>query len=186
MELGPRSRREARLFEELAVPMLDDLYRLACRFEREPQDAQDLLQEALLAGFRKFQHLRDASAFRAWMSSIVRNIHLNRRSGTTPQPPLDGLLEHAPLCEGMSETYEPERRLLARRLSHQLKKALDRLPEEQRVAVLLIDVQGFRYADAAQALGVAPGTVASRVARARAALRGFLKREACERGWAKS
>ena len=184
---GPRRHPVGRVFEEQALPILDDLYRLACRFERDPQHAQDLLQEALLTGFRKFHQLRDPGAFRAWISAIVRNTHLNRRSSTAQKPPSAPLIEHAteaPDCT--SEPYEPERRLLARRLSQELKRALDRLPEDQRVAILLIDLQGFRYADAAEALGVPPGTVASRVARARAALRDFLEHVARERGWVKS
>ena len=54
-----------KLFEELALPVLDDLYRLACRYEPDRANAQDLLQEALLAGFRKFDQLRQPSSFRA-------------------------------------------------------------------------------------------------------------------------
>ena len=167
--------------------MLDDLYRLACRFEADPQHAQDLLQEALLMGFRKFHQLRNLGSFRPWISSIVRNTHFNRRSSTAHKPPCAQLseLDAAP-PKDTSGPYEPERRLLARRLSQELRRALDRLPEDQRVAILLIDLQEFRYADAAEALGVAPGTVASRVARARAVLRGFLGHVARERGWAKS
>ena len=184
---GPGHRGNGRVFEELALPLLDDLYRLACRLEGDPHDAQDLVQDALLTGFRKFHQLRDPRAFRAWISSILRNTHLNRRSSTVQKLPSVPFSEHAlGPPEGPSAHYEPERRLLARRLSQELRRALDRLPEDQRIAVFLIDMQGFRYGDAAEVLGVPPGTVASRVARARAALRGFLEHVARERGWAES
>ena len=118
------------------------------------------------------------------MSAIVRTTHYNRLSSSVNKPASVELLEHITVAaEDTVAPYEPERRLLARRLSQELKQALDRLPEDHRVAILLIDVQGFRYADAALALDVAPGTVASRVARARAALRGCLGHMARERGW---
>lgn len=93
----------ARVFEQL--PLLDNLYRLACRFERRPHDAQDPLQEALLRGFRKFHQLRDPGAFQPWMSSILRNIHVNRRSGTAP--PTVSLSEHALVRQEAPD--EPER-----------------------------------------------------------------------------
>ncbi len=183
---GPSGGDDGRVYEELTIPMLDDLYRLACRFESDPHRAQDLLQEALLTGFRKFNQLRDRSSFRAWITSIVRSTHLNRRASRVHRPSFEPVDDQHPVDrQWIGEPFDPERRLLARRLSQELKLAMDRLPEDQRVAVFLIDVQGFRYAEAAQALGVAPGTVASRVARARAVLRGFLGHVARERGWAK-
>ncbi len=73
--------------------------------------------------------------------------------------------------------------MLARRLGKELKAALDLLPPDQRLAVLLIDLQGFSYAEAATALQAAPGTVASRVARGRASLRRARRHLAAERGW---
>lgn len=184
---GTEPRQTGKLFEELALPVLDDLYRLACRFETDPVRAEDLLQEALLTGFRKFHQLENHRSFRAWISKILRRTFLNRRSGKFESLPLEeGTLDAVTDPLGDADPYDPERRLLARRLSRELKEALDRLPQEQRLAILVIDVQGFSYAEAADVLEVAPGTVASRVARGRAALRRFLNHLARERGWVES
>ena len=179
--------RTGRLFEELALPVLDRLYQLACRLETDPHKAEDLLQEALLTSFRKFHQLKNPNAFHAWTGRILRHTFLNQRSRKSQQPRrIDGPLPERADPVADTEPYEPERGLLARRLSRELKAALDQLPQEQRVAVLLIDVQGLSYADAALVLEVAPGTVASRLARGRTALRSALSHLARERGWAES
>lgn len=82
-----------------------------------------------------------------------------------------------------SHRMDPEEKLLAQRLSVEIRHALRSLPLEQRMAVMLVDLQEFSYAEAADALDVAPGTVASRVARGRNALRRSLRHAARERGW---
>ncbi len=179
---GRKDPAEGKLFEELALPSLDELYRLACRLEADVDRAQDLLQEAMVVAFKSFHQLREPSSFRAWAAAIVRRTHLNRLARRGGDAQIDEI-EKIPPLEGPREPFDPERRLLARRLTSELKGALDRLPPDQRTAVLLVDVQGFRFAEAAEALGVAPGTVASRVARGRAALRHRLEYLARERGW---
>src|SRR5919198_4159029 len=83
-----------KLFEELVLPILDDLYRLACRMESDPHRGEDLLQEGLLLGFRKFAQLRNPGSFRAWMASILRRTWLNRRRTQSEVLSLDeGALE---------------------------------------------------------------------------------------------
>lgn len=174
--------RPDRLFEELVLPRLDDLYRVACRLERDPERAQDLLQEALLLGFRRFRQLRNQESFRAWLVSILRRTHFNRRRTPSRTVPLEeeklavDLTPHA-------GAFDPELRFLTGRLREELRAALDQLPEDQRMAVYLVDVEGFKYADAAEALEVSPGTVASRVARGRRSMQKTLMHLARERGW---
>ncbi|HEX9669575.1 MAG TPA: RNA polymerase sigma factor [Thermoanaerobaculia bacterium] len=166
---GPRHE----LFAELALPVLDDLYRLACRLERDPDRARDLLQEALLVGLRKLHQLKAHGSFRAWAARIVRGVFLNSRRGPREEPlgerDLSGSVwpEEPPLG--------PEERFLARRRAAAIASALDELPREQRVAILLVDLQGFTYAEAAAALEAPPGTVASWVVRGRHALRRRLR-----------
>ena len=184
---GGKQDQTGRLFEELVLPVLDRLYQFACQLESDPQSAEDLLQEALLTGFRKFHQLKTPNAFHAWTARILRHTFLNQQSRKSQE----SRLVNSPLPEqanrvASAQPYEPEQGLLARRLSGELIAALDQLPREQRLAVLLIDVQGFSYADAASVLEVAPGTAASRVARGRAALRHVLGHLARERGWTKS
>jgi RNA polymerase sigma-70 factor (ECF subfamily) len=169
------------LFEELVLPCLDDLYRAARRLERDPDLAGDLLQQALLVGFQRFHQLRSRESFRAWMVTILRRTHLNRVRTPSREISLDeGAL---PLDDSTADGFDPELRFLTARLRDELRAALDRLPEEQRLAVYLVDVEGFKYAEAANALEVSPGTVASRVARGRRSLQRTLAHLARERGW---
>jgi RNA polymerase sigma-70 factor (ECF subfamily) len=170
-----------KLFEEHALAALDDLYRFACRLEGDRDRAEDLLQQALLTGFRKFSQLKDPGAFRVWMMRIVRHTFLNLRQARKPVVSL----EDAGQSLDPSDAAGPdaEERLLARRLGRELQEAMDALPPERRLAVFLVDVQGLSYGEAASVLEVPPGTLASRVARARAELRRCLIHLARERGW---
>lgn len=157
------------LFAELALPILDDLYRLACRLERDPDRAGDLLQDALVLGLRKLDALERTGSFRAWAARIVYRVFLNSRRGRRERPLEE--VEPAAVAWGGEPPLDPEARFMARQRAAAVAAALDRLPREQRLAVLLVDVQGFTYAEAAIALEIAPGTVASRVVRGRHALR---------------
>ncbi len=170
-------------FEELVLPLLDDLYRFARRLEADGERAADLLQDALLVACRKFRQLERPDSFRAWMGRIVYRTFLNRRRRRPVEASVDvsGIM-----CEPTAEIAGPEARLLARRLRAELAAAVDALPVEQRLAVLLVDALEFTYGEAAETLAVAPGTVASRVARGRAALRKALRQAARDRGWSES
>lgn len=183
-ERPPGSDRHTRLFEELALPALDDLYAFACRLERDPAAAADLLHDALLTGFRKFFQLNSTPSFQSWMAAIVRRTFLNRHRRKGRSVPLSEAALEAPLAPATSYGRPgPDERLIARRLGRELKQALDELPEPQRLAVFLIDVQGYSYGEASEVLSIRPGTVASRVARGRARLRERLLHLARERGW---
>ncbi len=174
--------RQAKLFEELVLPCLDDLFRVACRLERETADAEDLLQQALLTGFQKFGQLRDQGALRPWLVRILRRTHLNR----VRTPLREARFEESAHQDDLVVAppfFDPEMRFLAVRLREELRAALERLPEEQRLAIYLVDVEEFKYAEAADALEVSPGTVASRVARGRRSLQISLMHLARERGW---
>lgn len=184
IEGKPPAADRGRLFEELALPALDDLYRVACRLEGDPARAADVLQEALLVAFRKFSQLGRASSFRAWAVTILRRTHLNLHRRAEPIASLaDAGPNDSDLEAAAAPEPAPDERLMARRLARELSAALDALGPEQRLAVFLIDVQGFSYAEAAEVLGAPPGTVASRVARGRASLRERLRHLARERGW---
>ncbi len=183
-QLDPAHSEGAKLFEELVIPLLKDFYRVACRLERDPDRAQDLLQDSLLQGFRRFGQLRVQSSIRAWMGRILVRTYLNtcRRRATEVEllePHAKPEASHAAQSEG---PLDVGLLLSTRRVAHELKSALDRLPPDLGLAVFLVDVQGYPYGEAAEVLDVPPGTVASRVARGRAALRGQLRHLAEERG----
>ncbi len=180
---GKRARGEVCPFEELVLPLLDDLYRFAHRLEMNGDGAADLLQDSLLVACRKFRQLERPASFRAWMGRIVYRTFLNRRRKRSVELPIESL---GSTPEPAAQAPGPEEHLLARRLRAELARAVDALPLEQRLAVLLVDALGFTYGEAAETLSVPPGTVASRVARGRVALRGSLHQAARERGWSES
>jgi RNA polymerase sigma-70 factor (ECF subfamily) len=185
--MSPRGQQPADMrkrFEVLVRPLLDDLFRVACCLESDRESAEDLLQETLLVGFRRFQQLREWKSFRAWMTKILRRRFLNRRRRVFEEISMDMEgLNSMDASLPQAHRMDPEEKLLARRLSAEIRQALRSLPLDQRMAVTLVDLLGFSYSETADALEAAPGTVASRVARGRDALRRSLRRVARERGW---
>lgn len=174
-------------FEELLIPLMDDLYRLACRLERDSDRARDLFQDALLKGFRSFRMLQTSSSFRPWMGRILYRTFLDRHRRNVPEVSIEeqGDLQASLSANPVTEWIDLRSLFLARSTSREIGAALDRLPVDQAVAVFMVDVEEYGYAEAADVLGISPGTVASRVARGRAALRASLHRLARERGWIK-
>ncbi|KAA0109882.1 RNA polymerase sigma factor SigM [Mycolicibacterium sp. P1-5] len=150
-------------FEELFHRHHRRLLQLARRRTRSPEDAADVMQDAMLAAHRGAPSFRHDAAVGSWLHRIVINACLDRiRRASQPTTPL--VDEH-----GIADrTSEVETVLLVRR-------ALMRLPADQRAAVLAVDMHGYSIADAAALLGIAEGTVKSRCARGRARLTGLLR-----------
>lgn len=168
----------ARRLERLVRPHLDGLLGFARRLTADEPTAEDLVQEAMVAALRRIGGLRDDAAFRTWMSRVVYTTWLDR---------LDRESRHRRRVERVGQAQVlpfpgPHERLEDRRLGARMLRALDELPAPQREAVWLVDVQGFTFGQAAEVLGIRQGTVASRVCRARAALRVDLADLARERG----
>ena len=171
-------------FERLVRPVLGSLYRFACRLTRDPVAAEDLLQQALLRGLGHLGQLEADGAFRVWQSRVLYTTFLNARDRREDmrvgEEEIDGAAHRRAVIP--FERTGPEHELGRRELGERIGDALDRLPADQREAVWLVDGQGFKFAEAAGVLGVPPGTVASRVARARIALRMDLAAVAVEEG----
>ena len=174
-----RQWKHRRRFERLIYPHIQDLRRFALKLERDPDTAEDLLQETLLIAMTRIDQLKHDGAARVWANRILYRTFLNRCRRRRSDP-----------SEAWSERAErtvlpfpgPAERLANKRLGARLEEALSRLPAAQRQAIWLIDGQGFQFSEAADILGVRPGTVASRVARGRASLRVDLSALARERG----
>lgn len=161
-------------FVQLLSSVLDDLFRLACRLERDPDRALDLLQEGTLIAYRRLHQLERVESFRAWAAQIVRRTFLNARRRRREEPwPAAG--HDARELALAARPLDPEERFVARERAAEVRAALDGLPRDQREAVLLIDLLGFSYSEAATALEAPPGTIASRVVRGRTALRAHLR-----------
>ncbi|MFT4623178.1 MAG: RNA polymerase sigma-70 factor (ECF subfamily) [Myxococcota bacterium] len=164
-----------RRLDQLVRAHLPDLYRFALRLERNPAHAEDLLQSAFLRAVPRIGQLREDGAFRAWMKRIVYTTWQNTLAKRRDLHLADTNV--VPLAQ-----EQPDQTADARGVGRQLAAALDALPSHQREAVWLVDGQGHTYAEAAEILGVQPGTTASRVARGRAAMRVQLETVAREQG----
>ena len=162
-------------FAELVHRHRDRLWAVALRTARDPEEAADALQDALLSAHRNAARFRGDSAVTTWLHRIVVNACLDRmrRQKARPTVPFadDGSDEPAVPHD---ETERSDTRMVVH-------EALMSLPEEQRAAIVAVDVEGFSVAEAARALGVAEGTVKSRCARGRARMAVLLGHLAAER-----
>ncbi len=159
---------------ERLAEALDDLFRLACRLELDTDRALDLVQDGILTAYRRRRQLKEVDSIRAWAAQIVRRTFLNSRRKRREEPWPGAAADGDELAFTL-RPLDPEERFLARERATEMRAALDALPIEQREAVLLIDVLGYSYSEAATALDSPPGTVASRVVRGRSALRHHLR-----------
>ncbi len=187
--MAGKSHREAtrELFEREVLSQLDSIYSMAFRLARNPQDANDLLQETVLRAFRFFHQFTPGTNCRAWVLTILYNNFRNgyRKSGREQTSPSEdefiSRMEAQSLAADPRET-DPQSLALADVMEPEVQGALDSLPEEFRSAMLLIDVQELSYQEASAVLSVPVGTVKSRVSRARALMRAALLGFARTRG----
>jgi RNA polymerase sigma factor, sigma-70 family len=143
-----------------------------------PQAAEDATQEVFLAAYRNIQRFR-GGVFRAWLLRIAANACTDelRRRRRRPQISLDADDSAGSAFDLPDTSSSPEDWALRREMVSYIQAALMRLPTDQRVAVVLRDVQGLSYEETAEILDVSLGTVKSRLSRGRARLRGFLLEE---------
>jgi RNA polymerase sigma-70 factor (ECF subfamily) len=157
-------------FEDLAMPLFDSLYNFARWTTRNSNDAEDLVQETYLKALRNFASFRPGTNFRAWMFQILRNTFLSscskleRRMTVAMDSEEDG-------PELAVETVTPETILMSRSSSQLMQRAIDDLPVHYRETLLLCEVEEMSYQEIAEILSIPIGTVMSRLARARKAVR---------------
>jgi RNA polymerase sigma-70 factor (ECF subfamily) len=147
----------------------DDMRGLAYRLVVDRHRMDDALQEAYVKAYRALSSFREGAEFSSWLYRITYNACIDelRRAKRHPLAPED-------TAEPASSAPGPDRTVTA---SDTVRRALAALPPDQRLTLVLVDGEGFDNRAAAQILGIAPGTVASRLSRARAALREMLERE---------
>jgi RNA polymerase sigma-70 factor (ECF subfamily) len=163
-------------FNRLVLAYQQLAYSVAYRVLGNPDSAMDATQDAFLRAYRALSQYNGGS-FRSWLLRIVTNCCYDqlRSLKRRPATPLDDLVEdeeHSTLLLDQSE--EPEDRVERTQLGQLLQRALLTLPDDQRAAVVLCDVQGLSYEEAAAAHNIALGTVKSRLSRGRAKLRDYL------------
>ena len=159
---------DPRAFGVLIARHRDRMWAVALRTMRDPEEAADAVQDACISAFRAADRFRSESAVSTWLHRIVVNACLDRirRRQVRAAVPLPE--------EGPGEPVAPGDPFGDHELRMDIGAAMATLPEEQRVAILLVDVEGYSVADAAAALGVAEGTIKSRCARGRGKLANLL------------
>jgi RNA polymerase sigma-70 factor (ECF subfamily) len=169
VELIQRSQKgDLEAFNQLVEAYQTVAYNLALRMLGHQEAAQDATQEAFLAAWRGIKGFRGGN-FRAWILHIVANACRDelRRLKRRPATSLDALTYEP-------TTASPQNQLLGLELGEHLRQGLARLPYEQRLAVVLCDIQGFSYQEIAQIMDSSVGTVRSRLSQGRAQLRDYL------------
>jgi RNA polymerase sigma-70 factor, ECF subfamily len=175
-------------FDRDVLPMLPSLYGAALRMTRNPADAEDLLQDTTLRAYRGFASFREGTNLKAWLYRILTNSFINtyrkkQREPKTVDGPED--LDEWFLFDRLgaqSVARSAEEDVLENIPDADVKEALESIPENFRMAVLLADVEGFAYKEIAEITGVPIGTVMSRLHRGRKALEKALYAVAKERG----
>jgi RNA polymerase sigma-70 factor (ECF subfamily) len=174
---------QASAFEELAMPLLPSLYNLALWLSRNATEADDLVQETFLKALRGFGSFEVGTNFRAWIFRILRNTYLTSVTGLAAMRTValedelaapDGASD-AIYPEAAIDRQTPELNLLLLSDSAALQAAMEKLPAPLLEVILLCDVEEMKYKEIATVLDIPIGTVMSRIARARAALRKLLE-----------
>lgn len=162
---------DQRRFEVEALPWLDDVYRFALSMTRDESDADDVVQETFLRAYRSWHTFEPGSECRKWLFTICRNVFLRLRERDRRRVDYGGddaqLEALASVQEGVGTLAEHADILSRVDLAPALERAIGELPEVFRSAVVLVDVEGMPYNEAASVLGVPVGTIRSRLFRGR-------------------
>src|SRR6267142_2725582 len=169
-------------FAELATPFMSALYAAALRMTRNPSDAEDLVQETFLRAYRGFAGFREGTNLKAWLYKILTNTFINtyrakkRRPDQVDLDDVEDFYIYRRLggLEAADAARTAEAEVLEGIPDAEVKDALESIPEQFRMAVILADVEGFSYKEIAEILDVPIGTVMSRIHRGRRQLQKLL------------
>jgi len=178
-------------FEKEALPHMDALYRTALRMTKNVGDAEDLVQEALVKAYRFWDKFEPGSNCRAWLFKIMTNVFINEYRSKSRSPmsvnvdDIDDNYLYGQLATN-SDGDNPEKELFAKMLDDDVKKAIDELPEDFRIVVVLSFIEGFSYQEIAEIADLQLGTVKSRLHRGRKLLQKELLDYAIRNGFIKA
>ncbi|WP_373692265.1 sigma-70 family RNA polymerase sigma factor [Corynebacterium sp.] len=181
-------REQQRLFEEQALPLLDQLYGGAMRLTRNPQDAEDLIQETYLKAYNNFGSFKQGTNLKAWLYRIMTNTYINsyrkakRRPTESSADELSDFQLYTTAGHDSTGLESAEVEALKQMPDSQISEAMNDLPEDYRMVVYYADVVGLAYKEIAEIMDTPLGTVMSRLHRGRKLLRTALKDVAREQG----
>ncbi len=178
-------------FEAEALPHMEALYRTALRMTKNENDAEDLVQEAYVKAYRFWDRFEPGSNCRAWLFKIMTNIFINEYRSKSRSPltvnvdELDDNFLYGQLAAD-STTENPDQQFFAKIFDDDVKNAIENLPDDFRLVVILSFLEGFSYQEIADIMDLQLGTVKSRLHRGRKLLQRALLDYAVKNGYIKS
>lgn len=175
-------------FYDAILPLADRLYRYAYRLTQNDKDAEDLVQDTLLRAYAKFEQYQSGTSPLAWMLVILRSIFINkyrkkkREGHQVSFEDMAAGVDRLVVEDSRNLPENPEDFLFRNVLDGELRDALANLPQHYLEVILLVDMEDLSYRDAAEVLQIPPGTVMSRLHRARKTLQGELQELARKKG----
>lgn len=166
------SLKEQKLFEDLAFQHLDSLFSTALRLTRNQQDAEDLVQDACMKAYQFFRRFEPGTNFKAWIFKILMNTFINKYHKEMRTPPsvqfdkVEYSVDEA-LKDEERRTILTDENLFRNMFDDEIVQAIESMPEDYRVAVLLCDIENFSYKEISEITEVPIGTVMSRISRGR-------------------
>ena len=188
---GETQAERSRRFEREALPFLDQLYGAAMRLTRNPQDAEDLVQETYAKAFAAFHQYRPGTNLKAWLYRILNNTFISNYRKAQRQPKqadvaeVEDWQEYDASTHASSGLQSAEAEAIENLPDSEIRDALAQLPEDRRLAVYLADVEGFSYQEISEIMDTPIGTVMSRLHRGRRQLRDLLTDYARDLGYGK-
>jgi RNA polymerase sigma-70 factor (ECF subfamily) len=187
-----KSNRKRKDFEKAALEHLDTLYGVALRLTRNEQNAEDLVQDTYVRALRFYDRFEWGTNIRAWLLRILTNTFINRyrknqkERQLVEQPEMTLAQEALLSSQAVVQLQDPEKMVMGRLLREDLARAVEELPDDFRIPVVLADAYGFSYREIAEIQGCPIGTVMSRLHRARKGLQARLLDQAVAAGVVKT